>query len=440
MELVKLGLNDQSGIQKVLVLDLPDTEAQTGWGVSRNDLWVGEKLTSWDWSQVARILALGKAKAYRLAEDLSLPEGFTQDNAPGFREYTELLWVFMPNGFRALREGFCGDLPSKRYRSLEDLLTEIDFQSFLVQSPVVSLNQGQLVASLRLPKTSRVFIPQTNWDLRTLGHMHHNCIYSRLESILQGSSVVLEVKMPFGSCCVEIYKSRRLIEVKLPYNKPLDLSQEEELIAELELYFLMEDGGISVTGSNEEKGYLPAVPLPYILMQREIRVCYPQHPEAKALAQEGWAEAVPLPYQRVSGKLVVQFTETLPYADAMNEAGWAVAVPIRDNTLFTPNATMVCFREVKQLLEPILDSSDLSQILEGVWEENAIPFTFQFNQGIALGLLNFEYMEVSVFEVYPRGQFLREADEATSVAITAILADYVRGSEDYILGSVFVFE
>jgi hypothetical protein len=49
-------------------------------------------------------------------------------------------------------------------------------------------------------------------------------------------------------------------------------------------------------------------------------------------------------------------------------------------------------------------------------------------------------MEVSVFEVYPRGQFLREADEATSVAITAILADYVRGSEDYILGSVFVFE
>jgi hypothetical protein len=440
MELVNLGLKDNAGIQKVLVLDLPDTEAQTGWGVSRNDLWVGEKLTSWDWSAVAKILALGKGKAYRLAEDLSVPKGFTQDNAPGFREYTELLWVFMPNGFRALREGFCEDLPPKRYRSLEELVTEIDYQSFLVQSAVVSLNQGQLVASLRLPKTSRVFIPQTNWDLRTLGHMHHNCIYSRLESILQGSSVVLEVKMPFGSCCVEIYKSRRLIEVKLPYNKPLDLSQEEELIAELELYFLMEDGGISVTGSNEEKGYLPAVPLPYILMQREIRVCYPQHPEAKALAQEGWAEAVPLPYQRVGNKLRVQFAETHPCFRALTEAGWAGAVPIRDNTLFTPNAMMVCYREVKQLLEPIIDHSNLSQILEGVWEENVIPFSFPFNQGRALGLLYFEYMVVSVFEVAPRGHVLKGAEEETYEAVTASLADYVRNSEDYLVSSVFVFE
>lgn len=240
-ELVKLGLNDNAGIQKVLVLNLPNEGEQTGWGVSQEHNWE-EKLNPWDWSIIAKVLAFAKAKAYRLAEDLSVPEEFNKETVREFYDYCEIIWGYMPYGISAVRGGFSGELPSKRYRSLTEFLQEVEYRYFLETEAVSPLGQEKTLQTLRLGLNG-VYVPMTNWDLKALGHKHHNCVYTHKKKVESNRVLIVEYNMPFGPVCTELDASDcSLIEAKLPYNKYLSEAQEEELELRVKQTLLAEIG------------------------------------------------------------------------------------------------------------------------------------------------------------------------------------------------------
>lgn len=266
-ELVKLGLNDNAGIQKVLVLDLPDENEQTGWGVSQEHNWE-EKLNPWDWSVIAKVLAFAKAKAYRLAEDLSVPEEFTKETVREFQDYCELIWGYIPYGISAVRGGFSGELPSKRYRSLTEFLQEVEYRYFLETEAVSPLGQEKTLETLRL-NPEGVYVPMTNWDLKALGHKHHNCVYTHKKKVESQKVIVVEYDMAFGPVCTELNASDcSLIEAKLPYNKYLSEAQEEELELRVKQTLLAEIGNSLAKDVAQRAGFSGGV-IPESLVELE---------------------------------------------------------------------------------------------------------------------------------------------------------------------------
>ena len=267
LELVKLGLNDNAGIQKVLVLNLPDEGVQTGWGVSEEHNWE-EKLNPWDWSIIAKVLAFAKAKAYRLAEDLSVPEEFNKETAREFQDYCELIWGYMLYGMSAVRGGFSGELPSKRYRSLTEFLQEVEYRYFLETEPLSSLGQEQTIHRLRL-NPEGVYVPMTNWDLKALGHKHHNCVFTHKKKVESQRVLVVEYNMPFGPVCTELDTfDCSLIEAKLPYNKYLSEAQEEELILRVKQTLLADIGNSLAKGVAQRAGIAEGL-IPETLVELE---------------------------------------------------------------------------------------------------------------------------------------------------------------------------
>lgn len=274
VELVKLGLNDNAGIQKVLVLNLPDEKAQTGWGVSEDPQWTEDKLTAWDWSVVAKVLALAKAKAYRLAEDLAVPEGFSEEavkdrnNNQNLQAYCELIWGYMLYGMNAVKGGFSGELPSKRYRTLTEFLQEVEYRYFIETEPLSSLGQEDTLKKLKL-NSEGVYVPMTNWDLKALGHKHHNCVFAHRKKIESHSVLVVEYNMPFGPVCTELDAyDCSLIEAKLPYNKYLSEEQEEELVLRVKQTLLSGIGNSLAKEIAQRAGFLAGT-IPETLVELE---------------------------------------------------------------------------------------------------------------------------------------------------------------------------